>query len=121
MTRQITHELIIEKLLSLIDLPIIEYLLMIDEKHDVEYCEALQRFEMVVLNPSHHHNGAHKTFSTSSFYSSGTGSHELTSRDLFKANILSKSSISYVQRSLAILGQTYDLSKVDMYVFKSNI
>ena len=60
MTRQITHELIIEKLLSLIDLPIIEYLLMIDEKHDVEYSEALERLEMVVLNPSHNHSGAHK-------------------------------------------------------------
>ena len=36
MTRQITRELIIEKLLSLIDLPIIEHLLTIDEKHDVD-------------------------------------------------------------------------------------
>ena len=42
-TRQLTKELVVEKLLSLIDLPIVEKLLTFDYKTDIEYLKALEK------------------------------------------------------------------------------
>lgn len=95
-TRQITRELIIEKLLSLIDLPIIEHLLMIDQKNDAEYCEILERYETVVFNSNRNQVSAN------------------SDSDQMRTNVISKSSMNYLQRSLSILNLSYDMNRVDM-------
>ena len=96
MTRQITRELIIEKLLSLIDLPIIEHLLMIDQKNDAEYCEVLERYETVVFNSNRNQVSGN------------------SDSDQIRTNVISKSSMNYLQRSLSILNLSYDMNRVDM-------
>ena len=136
-TRQITRELIIEKLLSLIDLPIIEHLLLIDERNDIEYCEALQKFDTLLTSSNLNQNKAilksnndsttnltgnanqadsenNKKASSTSETTASTSKntkHELNVNQINK--LLSKSSLNLIQRSLAILEQAYDFSKCE--------
>lgn len=115
MTRQITRELIIEKLLSLIDLPIIEHLLTIDEKHDVVYCEALEHFETVIHNMSNLKlsSGCEKVKPDAERAvnpAPGNGN----SNDHATGSFVPKSCLNLVQQSFAILGQTYDFTKSDV-------
>ncbi|CAF0712157.1 unnamed protein product [Brachionus calyciflorus] len=102
LTRTITRELIIEKLLSLIDLPIIEHLLTIDEHNDIEYCEALQSFDNAIANNlnSLNLNSDIQTATTTA------------STDLNK--LFNKTSLNYINKSLECLNQTYDLARCDL-------
>lgn len=116
MTRQITRELIIEKLLSLIDLPIIEHLLTIDEKHDIEYCEALERFQAVVLN-----SASSSLVATANTIGLSGKTNVKDNESLTKANLMiSKTSVNFIQRYLSILGSNYDFNKCEVLVNKKN-
>ena len=123
MTRQITRELIIEKLLSLIDLPVIEHLLLIDERNDIEYCEALQRFDSLLNSAglsTPKAGGIRNSTSDSSIkllqYESNLPALSSIARDKTSKidKLLSKSSLNIVRRSLSILTQTFDVSKCDL-------
>lgn len=45
LTQQITREVVVEKLLSLIELPVIEHLLEVDHFNDIEYQEHMDKIE----------------------------------------------------------------------------
>lgn len=90
LTRQITRELIIEKLLSLIDMPIIEHLLAIDEQNDIEYCEAIQSFDCMLV--------------------SNLNSLSLSDCD---SGIFNKANIKQINKSLQCLEQSFDVKRCD--------
>ncbi len=121
-TRQITRELIIEKLLSLIDLPIIEHLLLIDERNDIEYCEALRKFDNLLLNPYATSSSSSKTnlLQNSSLNKSVFSHNRNLNQNINETQtqlnklLFSKSSLNIIQCSLAILNQKYDLAKCDL-------
>lgn len=89
-TRQITRELIIEKLLSLIDLPIIEHLLTIDEQNDIEYCEAIQSFDCMLVS----------NLNSLSLSDSASG-------------VFNKANIKQINKSLECLEQSFDMKRCD--------
>jgi hypothetical protein len=133
MTRQITRELIIEKLLSLIDLPVIEHLLLIDERNDIEYCQALQKFDCLLSTCSTTNvNSINKISMSKSNSDFSIKSHDnkfenlksLASSVKLEGNnqlnkLLSKSSLNIIQKSLAILNQKFDTTKCELYVYKN--
>jgi hypothetical protein len=137
MTRQITRELIIEKLLSLIDLPVIEHLLLIDERNDIEYCQALQKFDCLLNTRSTSNlnitSGGVGSSSKSTSMSKSNSDYTIKSHDNKFENLknlassvklegsyshlnklLSKSSLNIIQKSLAILNQKFDTTKCEL-------
>jgi hypothetical protein len=93
--KQITHELVIEKLLSMIDLPLLENLLFIDEKNDIEYLSLLDSEESTMIETRNQQ--------------------DLKQQHNCKSSISKiNSSANYVHRVLSILNQVYDLSKCDV-------
>ncbi|RNA25771.1 hypothetical protein BpHYR1_006191 [Brachionus plicatilis] len=77
-------------MLSLIDLPIIEHLLTIDEQNDVEYCEAIQSFDAMLIN-------------------------NMNSLNLNESmdGVFNKSNIKYINKSLDCLAQSFDMKQCD--------
>lgn len=136
--RQITRELVIEKLLSLIDLPVIEQLLVIDECNDIDYRELMEKIDSklnftnivsssscksssaLISNNSNTNNklgGADENQNTLGIPGGNTKAlqrkHSADS-GLAEYNVLPVvCGGGYAHRRLAILNQTYDLNKCD--------
>ena len=105
--RRITRELVVERLLTLIDLPVIEKLLIIDERNDIEYREQLDGSNA---------NAAIKESNTVDENSNILFDLDFTMKSVSSVNPnKSPSLISLTQRSLAILNQTFDLYKCDKF------
>ena len=88
MVKQLTREIIIEKLLSIIDLPVIDNFIVVDEKNDIEYRELLENSNLASIDENHN---------TLSFSQN-------SSKYKFPHNS---------QHFLSILNQIFDISKCD--------
>ena len=97
-----------ERLLTLIDLPVIEKLLIIDERNDIEYREQLDRSNLNVATKESNnavHENSHIVFDL-----------DVTMKTVSLVNPnKSPSLISLTQRSLAILNQTFNLYKCEKF------
>jgi len=119
LTRQITREIVIERLLSIIDLPVIEQLLVIDESNDIDYKDLMGRIEcklgdeMTKFNVPCVDENQHIFQKQSSKSRSNSSSQRKKSPDSGLDSPASPPAISYAHRSLAILSQTHEMSKCD--------
>lgn len=103
--RQITRELVVEKLLLLIDLPVVEQLLVIDECNDIDYRELIDRIDSKLYFNSTSQNVCVDE-NQNILASQGT-----KFRSGQKKN--SNESQSYASRILAILNEAHDLANCD--------
>lgn len=115
LTRQITREIVIERLLSIIDLPVIEQLLVIDESNDIDYRDLMERIDSK-LTDNTSDNDTENIFprgAGSSSKSRASSSQRKQSPDSGLDSPASPAIASYAQKSLAILSQTHELANCD--------
>lgn len=116
LTRQITREIVIERLLSIIDLPVIEQLLVIDESNDIDYRDLMERIDSKLTDntsDNDNENIFYQSGGSSSSKSRASSSQRKQSPDSGLDSPASPAIDSYAQKSLAILSQIHELAKCD--------